>query len=176
MKFFGGDPCRRSDPSGLAFVRETPSRSYRTSLTPRNTRSFGSVAATMGTKWHLAFVICATSGCVTSQGLAIHRASREFRCPEPKIAIFPRPDISEDVVDVRGCGHVAQYNCFVERDGTHCVREPIDTKDVEALMSLPDNPAPMQPVAPREYRPDRPRICRDSSDFNTNRDCVAPAH
>jgi len=130
----------------------------------------------MSIHWQLALVMCATSGCVTSQELAIHRASREFRCPEPKITIFPRPDISDEVVDVRGCGHVAQYNCFVERGGIHCVREPIDAEEVEALMSFPDNPAPMQPVAPREYRPDGRRTCRDWSDFNTNRDCVAPAH
>jgi hypothetical protein len=101
------------------------------SLTLRNTRSFGPVAADMSIRWQLALVMCATSGCVTSQELAIHRASREFRCPEPKLAVRPRPDISDEVVDVRGCGHVGRYNCFAERDGTHCIREPIDAKDVE---------------------------------------------
>ena len=52
----------------------------------------------------------------------------------------PRPDISNDVVDVRACGQVARNECFRERYGDHCVREPIDAKDIDALMSLPANP------------------------------------
>jgi hypothetical protein len=146
-------------------------------LTPRNARFAGFVAATMSMVWRLAFVMGATAGCVTHQELALQRASREFRCPGPQIATLPRPDISNDVVDVRACGHVARYSCFIEKYGTHCVREPIEAEDVEAMMSRPVDspPAETQTVSPATPRPDGRRICRDWSDFNANRNCVLPS-
>jgi hypothetical protein len=147
-------------------------------LTLRNTRSVVLVAATMNNKWQLAFVICATSCCVTRQQLAVHRASGEFRCPAPRIATRPRPDISDDVIDVRACGHIVRYSCFYERNGPHCVREPIDVKDIDAMMSVPVDSAPAPETSaslPRGLS-DGPRMCRDWSDFNANRDCVAPDH
>jgi hypothetical protein len=90
----------------------------------------------------------------------------------------PRPDISDDTVDVRACGHVARYDCFSEKNGNHCVREPIEAKDVDALMSLPANlpPAATPIETPTTRFPGGRRICRDWSDFNTNRNCVAPVH
>ena len=79
---------------------------------------------------------------MTRQELAAHRAAREFRCPEPQVVTVPRPDISDDIVDVRACGQVARYDCFRAKHGNHCVREPIDTKDIDALMPLPANLPP----------------------------------
>jgi hypothetical protein len=146
-------------------------------LTPRNARCAGFVAAAMNRIGRLALVMCATAGCVTHQELALQRATREFRCPEPQIATRPRPDISDDVVDVRVCGHVARYSCFVEKYGAHCVREPLEAEDVEAMMSRPVDapPAQTQPAAPATPHFDGRRICRDWSDFNDNRNCVPPA-
>jgi hypothetical protein len=80
----------------------------------------------MSIKWLSAFVLCATSGCITRQQLAAERASREFHCPEPQIVTVARPDIFNDVIDVRACGQVARYSCFQERRyAPHCVREPL---------------------------------------------------
>jgi hypothetical protein len=124
------------------------------------------------------FALCATFGCVTRQELAARRASREFSCPEPLVVAVPRPDISDDTVDVRACGQVARYDCFREKYGNHCVREPIEAKDIDALMSLPVDSPPIETeaVPPTTPPPVGRRLCRDWSDFNENRNCVAPVH
>jgi hypothetical protein len=128
----------------------------------------------MTLKWLPAFVLCATSGCVTVPGPAALRASREFRCPQSRILSVTRTDIEEGVVDVRACGQVARYNCFQDKYGGHCIREPMDAKDVDAIISLPE-PA-KAPVAPPVAPPLPPiagrRVCRDRSDFDENRNCV----
>src|SRR5579872_5602550 len=99
----------------------------------------------MSKNWRLVFVLGATSGCVTTQELAARRASGEFRCPAARIVTVPRPDISDDVVDVRACGQVARYSCFHEKYNDHCIRESIfEQRDVDALMSLPE-PSRTQP-------------------------------
>jgi hypothetical protein len=128
----------------------------------------------MTLKWLPGFILCAMSGCVAVQVPAAHRASREFRCPESLILTVPRPDIEEGVVDVRACGQVARYNCFQDKYGSHCIREPLDARDVDALMSLPEpsTATVAPPAAPTAPPIAGRRVCRDRSDFDENRNCV----
>ena len=124
------------------------------------------------------------AGCVLPGDVAIRRASREYSCPDEKIGVIQRSDISPDVYDLYACGHRARYSCFdadpqegscVAEDCVHCVREPDperwdpDPKEVAKL------PAPHDPVEVQRLRStpgEARRVCRDQTDFSANRDCV----
>ena len=82
-------------------------------------------------------VTLVASGCITRQRLAADRFSGELRCPQQRIVAVERPDIDENVVDVHGCGHAARYNCFAQKFGPHCVREPLDAEQAARLAATP---------------------------------------
>jgi len=77
--------------------------------------------------------------------VAIQRASKEFGCPDDKVAVAERGDISDSIYDVAACGRRARYSCFWVDDGSsvasvQCVREPDPPRsdpDPMALASLP---------------------------------------
>jgi len=76
----------------------------------------------------LAFLLALTSGCYGVEDSAKIRAANEFRCPEDQIVLTPRPDLSEDTVDVFACGYRARYTCPSKRNSSvprTCVREPL---------------------------------------------------
>ena len=116
---------------------------------------------------------CATT-CATPGDRAIQRASREFSCPEEKIGLIERDDLSNNLYDIEACGHRARYTCVVSTTGvvTACVREPDppkwdpDPKDV-ARLPRPHGNYDRLRFSSGEAR----RICRDQDDFERYHDC-----
>ena len=141
-------------------------------VTARNEVRQPPVARCMSIRWALAWILIATAGCTLPHGAAV-RASREFRCPIERIRVVERRDISPGLADVQACGHVARYNCGrLYRRADNCVREPIDSADADALMSLGPAPSPEASHRPPRWRPDGRRVCRDRADFDETRSCV----
>ena len=69
-------------------------------------------------------------GCTTTEGLATARAANEFHCPENRVVLSARPELSEGTYDVDACGHHARYTCIVDYGDSFvpsvqaCTREP----------------------------------------------------
>ena len=116
------------------------------------------------------------AGCATTGDSAIQRASREFSCPEERIGLIERTDISNSLYDIEACGQRARYMCVMSKDrevGTTCMREPDPPKwdpDPKDVANLPKPRGLSDPLrtSPGEAR----RICRDQDDFKSYRDCI----
>ena len=64
-------------------------------------------------------------GCVSSQQLAVERASREYDCPENELeATWLSSSRIGEVYKVEGCGVVATYVCDEVR--SECLKESDD--------------------------------------------------
>lgn len=64
------------------------------------------------------------AACNTTGGLAVRRASGEFSCPEERINVLDRSDITDGLFDVEACGKRARYACINGQYAHQCVREP----------------------------------------------------
>jgi hypothetical protein len=119
--------------------------------------------------------------CATTGDSAIRRASREFSCPEEKIGLIERADISDNLYDIEACGHRARYLCIISSRGvvTACMREPDPPKwdpDPKDVASLPEPQSPKtEDYYDRRLRSssgEARRICHDQDDFERYRDCI----
>jgi len=79
----------------------------------------------------LVLVAACAVACTTTESVATLRAANEFHCPEDRVGLTPRPDLSEGTYDVDACGHQARYTCIVDYGDSvvpevqTCTREPI---------------------------------------------------
>jgi hypothetical protein len=120
------------------------------------------------------------AGCATNWTPAIRRASREFACPEEKIVLIERADLSDDLFDIEACGHRARYMCVFagKYQPNHCIREPDpprwdpDPKDVETLANRQQpSSAPFHaPSSPSQVR--HVRVCHDRDESESFHDCI----
>jgi hypothetical protein len=75
------------------------------------------------------------------QSVAVSRASRELRCPEEQIAVYPRSELANNVYDVEACGKIARY-VVLRREPNGCVREPDPNPADLAAFKAGAHPAP----------------------------------
>ena len=113
-------------------------------------------------------------GCATVGDRAIQRASREFTCPEERIGLIERADISNNLYDIEACGHRVRYMCVTPyRSDISCLREPDPSKwdpDPKEVAGLPKPQGTYDRLrsSPGEAR----LICHDRDDFERYHDCI----
>jgi hypothetical protein len=119
-------------------------------------------------------------GCATAGDRAIQRASREFSCPEEKIGLIERADISENLYDIEACGQRARFMCVLSkrvdapsRSDISCMREPDPPKwdpDPKDVARLPQPHFINERL--RSSSGEARRICRDQDELERYRDCI----
>ncbi len=65
------------------------------------------------------------ASCMTYESVARRRASNEFQCPEEKVQVQQRLELSGSTFDVEACGHRARYTCIFAHGLEVCSREPM---------------------------------------------------